>query len=237
MLFVEVSRYFYGSTVWEPLLSISFWHSMIISEDCSFFIMLKVGCLQWWKNCSYDNSYLENIVENLKAAHNLFTSCYVSYKIANSTWGLSPWQWWWFGHHHVHVVVVVIQQRGVWLDVTWAQTSCWTLQQQLLLLNSINNNAINCHYFKLILKTDKLLCFKVVCPLGRYAGVGRKSNLLRGICSCYKLFQWTLIEIAAAPFLREISNIEWAGVINRFNSVLEEVKSGTENNGCDRKSD
>ena len=152
--------------------------------------------------------YLENIVENLKAAHNLFTSCYVSYKIANSTWGLSPWQWWWFGHHHVHVVVVVIQQRGVWLDVTWAQTSCWTLQQQLLLLNSINNNAINCHYFKLILKTDKLLCFKVVCPLGRYASVGRKSNLLRGICSCYKLFQWTLIEIATAPFLREISNIE-----------------------------
>ena len=128
-------------------------------------------------------------------------------KIANSTWGIIPLAMMMIWTPPPALQQQQYYQRGVWLYVTWAQTSCWTLQQQLLLLNSINNNAINCHYFKLILKTDKLLCFKVVCPLGRYASVGRKSNLLRGICSCYKLFQWTLIEIAAAPFLREISNI------------------------------
>ena len=182
----------------------------------------------------YDYSYLENIVENLKAAHNLFTSCYVSYKIANSTWGLSPWQWWWFGHHHVHVVV--IQQRGVWLDVTWAQTSCWTLQQQLLLLlNSINNNAINCHYFKLILKTDKLLCFKVVCPLGRCER-WEKIEFIAWDLLMLQAFSVNFNWNCYCPIFE--GNIKYrAGVINRFNSVSEEVKNGTENNGCDRKSD
>ena len=93
-----------------------------------------------------------------------------SIQIANSTWGLSPCA---IGNDDDLNTKEVFDSMLHELKHPAGHShygSCFCP-------NSINNNAINCHYFKLILPISCLLC----CPLGR------KSNLLRGICSCYKL--------------------------------------------------